>query len=154
MKGQIIPLAMALLAAVAPASAEIVIRTKDGKTYKVPVEAAEIASIELQPSGAPLAATAPPILLAPPAPAPHTVPTSRWVDDSRSSHFFVKEGAQWIEYLTGMIYTYYTPKQTTPEFVELYDPSRHESVRLFADHAEWSKDQKKWTVTDRGSWRK
>jgi hypothetical protein len=75
------------------------------------------------------------------------------VDAAQASHYFEKQGGEWVEYADGKIVYRYAHKQSTAEFVEMFDASRNVTVRIYADHDQWSTDMRNWTTSVRGSWR-
>lgn len=133
---RILPATAILLVCAAPALADIVVKTRDGRTIRVPVDAHDIASIDFNPPG-----TA--------APAGNT----RWVDATNASHYFERRGDEWQEYSNGQVAYRHVHKRVTPEFVEMLDTSRNVWVRLYADRDEWSTDTKNWTRSVQGSWK-
>jgi hypothetical protein len=90
-----------------------------------------------------------------PAPnQPTANPSSpRWISSKSATHFFEPSGDEWLEYDNGRAIFRFVLKNSTPEFMELYDAVRRVTVRLFPDHYEWSDNLRTWNREDRGSWR-
>jgi hypothetical protein len=76
----------------------------------------------------------------------------RWVNTSHPAHYFEQRDGEWLEFNDGRNVYRYSHKQTTSQFVEMYDAGRRVTVRIYADHDEWSTDMTKWTTSVYGTW--
>lgn len=78
---------------------------------------------------------------------------SRWINTSYDTVIYHVQGKQWAERenKTGKIRFHYTEMARTPQYIELFLPVRHQTMRIF-DHRMDLKKGDRWGWVSNGRW--